>query len=132
MARNLNHRRVALFAAVVLALQSLLTAEVLAAIAVDSGTFSVVTICTGNGFKRITLDTENNPVAPRDGRDIDCPTCTLAYCSALALPAESGTAYRPPANTIAAEIPATSPLDSQGPDAPNSRAPPAHTRHTKT
>lgn len=75
-------------AAFALILQSLLAADVMAAIASgDASEYSTITICTGFGYKQITLDAENNPVTPlsNDGME-DCPACLVASGYVLALP----------------------------------------------
>ena len=129
MAKDRKRRLAALFAAFALALQSFLSADVLAAIAIDSGAFRTVTICTGDGYKQITLDADNNPVAPplKDGAR-DCPACVLASCCLLALPADGGATLVDVPPREAAQFKRSLRAGSRSPLAPQSRAPPPGAR----
>ncbi|NKB60337.1 MAG: DUF2946 domain-containing protein [Alphaproteobacteria bacterium] len=91
MARSRVYRRrwVAIVASLALILQSLLAADLMAAVATGSGSdFRTIMICTGDGYRQITLDANNNPVAPlTNGEADDCPVCVLASSYPLSLPA---------------------------------------------
>ena len=118
-----KRRRIASIAAFALALQSLLTVEVLAAMAVDNGAIWIVTICTGDGFKKVALDAGNQPVPSRH-RHEDCPVCLLATGTQIALPAEADETPGPSANTAAPSIHPVPQFASRTILVPHSRAPP--------
>lgn len=77
MARIRKFRLIALSAATALALQSLISIEVLAAIALKSGAVNLVTICTGDGYEQIALNADNEPVTPLEAAN-HCPAGSLA------------------------------------------------------
>ena len=83
MSRTRHRRQVALVIAIALLMQTLFTAELLAAIAKDSGTARFVTLCTGDSFKRIILGAENRSY-PR----YCCLECVLTVAATLSTEAE--------------------------------------------
>lgn len=89
MERARKSRQVALFAALALALQSLLSFDLLAAIAVESGAVRIVTICTGDGFEQIALNAQNQPVPAQHSHE-ECPACVQATAASCGLPEKTG------------------------------------------
>ena len=89
MTRARKRRQVALFAALAFALQSLLTFDVLAASAVQSSAVHIVTICSGDGFEKIVLDAQNQPVPAQHSHE-ECPACVLAVAASCGAPAKTG------------------------------------------
>jgi hypothetical protein len=94
--RGIQRRTVAAVAAFALILQSLLAANVMAAILSDAASeYNTITICTGYGYRQITLDAENNPVAPPSNEGIeDCPACLVASGYVLTLPTDLNAIYQ--------------------------------------
>ncbi len=80
---------VAAVAAFALILQSFLAVNVMAAISADAGDgYRTILICTGDGYRQITLDAENKPTeqpAPSDATN-ECPACVLASSITLIQP----------------------------------------------
>lgn len=79
-----------------LILQSFLAAGVMAAITSgDASEYRTISICTGYGYKQVTLDAENNPVTPpsNDGME-DCPACLVASGYVLTLPIGHNATYQ--------------------------------------
>ena len=113
----------AFVAVLALAFQSLLTVEVLAAIALDSGAVRVVTICTGDGYKRIALDAENKPVPTATE---ECPVCVLSSCCLAALPSESRISARSLPRTVAMPVRPDRGPAGRAPRTVRSRAPPTN------
>lgn len=121
-------RRTAVTVAVfALILQSLLATGVMAAIT-SGGTseYRTITICTGYGYKQITLDAENNPVAPLSNDSIeDCPACLVASGYVLTLPACLNTAtYRTAVRLVTAPSNGQIWAEDRPSHAHRSRAPP--------
>ena len=87
MSRTRHRRHVALVIAIALLMQALFTAELLAAIAKDSGTARFVTLCTGDRLKRNILSAENRPVHPSYPRHY-CLECVLTVAATLSTEAE--------------------------------------------
>lgn len=80
MDRDHRRRAIASLAAFALILQSFLSVHALAAVSDHSAEgWRTILICTGDGFRQITLDAENNPVTPPASTDAadECPACVL-------------------------------------------------------
>ncbi|MDD9926401.1 MAG: hypothetical protein OXR03_11280 [Rhodospirillaceae bacterium] len=92
--RRVRRRPIVLLAALALGLQAMFATGLQAAIEVDSGVIRIVTLCTGEGFQRITLDRENRPVSPRHDHE-ECPECVLACANAAALVSEAAYKFPP-------------------------------------
>jgi hypothetical protein len=127
MLRDRKHRQVALFAAIALALQSLLTLDVLAAIAVENGAIRIVTICTGDGFEQIALDAQNQPVPAQHNHE-DCPECVLATATTCGLPANSVDTLTLAPSGLAVAFRTVLPATGRTTFVPRSRAPPEDQR----
>lgn len=116
----------ALFAACALAFQGLASAGVPMAMAVDSGTIRIVSVCTGDGYRQIVLDAGNKPIAPRE--QPDCFVCCLAFCAGLALPAEDCSGAEPVPQGLVPAFAISPFAERRHVRAWNSRAPPSVTR----
>lgn len=93
---RIRRRTVTAVTAFALILQSLLAADLMAAITSgDASDYRTITICTGYGYKQITLDAENNPVTP-PSNDLmaDCPACFVASGYVLILPTVLNATYQ--------------------------------------
>jgi hypothetical protein len=124
--RNRRRRLVTLVTAVALVLQSFLAADVMAAFGASSGdVYRTITICTGYGYKQITLDAENNPVTPPPKNNpVECLACISMSNCLLALPVDSNAVFAAPRSRFASRLHRNAHAFGRTPIARQSRAPP--------